>query len=194
MSWKSAQTLTTPTHADADADADARRLPNPSSLVFASFSPLDMPWFQCNSCGDSIKKPKLKAHFNQCAAESFSCIDCSETFDRRSVAGHVSCVTEHEKYALAATKPGQEGILAASKARNANGETGGGAGGGGSSGAFGEELLSTRPPWKCSCFNVSCTSVETLERQIDALARNVSSLVPSCTPSVCSSCFCKCQC
>ena len=121
-----------------------------------------MPWFQCNSCGDSIKKPKLKAHFNQCAAESFSCIDCSETFDRRSVAGHVSCVTEHEKYALAATKPGQEGILAASKARNANGESGGGGGGSSDGGVFGEEFLSTSPPWKCSCCNVSCTSVETL--------------------------------
>jgi cell growth-regulating nucleolar protein len=87
-----------------------------------------MPWFMCESCGDTIKKPKVKAHVNQCAADAFSCIDCSATFDRWSVHGHVSCVTEHEKYALAATKPGQEGILAAARARGVDGKGGGGRG------------------------------------------------------------------
>ena len=69
-----------------------------------------MPWFMCESCGETLKKPKVNAHAQRCAAEAFSCIDCSATFDRWSVRGHVSCVTEHEKYALAATKPGGEGI------------------------------------------------------------------------------------
>ena len=63
-----------------------------------------MPWFMCESCGETLKKPKVKAHAHRCAADAFSCIDCSATFDRWSVHGHVSCVTEHEKYALGATK------------------------------------------------------------------------------------------
>ncbi len=34
-------------------------------------------------------QPKLQAHMNVCSAMSFSCIDCSRTFDCKSV--HVSC-------------------------------------------------------------------------------------------------------
>ena len=117
-----------------------------------------MPWFMCESCGETLKKPKVKAHAHRCAADAFSCIDCSATFDRWSVHGHVSCVTEHEKYALAATKPGGEGILAAARARGAEGKGGGGGGGGGAR----DEFLATRPPWKCSCCGVTCTSEETL--------------------------------
>ena len=63
-------------------------------------------WFTCDDCGDSIKKPKLQQHMNSCSARGFTCIDCSACFDRRSVQGHTQCVTEHEKYALGATKPG----------------------------------------------------------------------------------------
>lgn len=69
---------------------------------------------------------------------------------------HTSCVTEHEKYALAATKPG-------GKAHG--GAAGGGGGGGGGGGAGTEEgdaFLATRAPWRCSCCNVTTTSQETL--------------------------------
>ena len=116
-----------------------------------------MPWFNCDSCGDTVKKPKIDAHARSCAAESFTCIDCSCTFDYRGVKAHVSCVTEHEKYALAATKPGGAGA-------RVNAARGGGGGGGGGTGAeaFGEEFLATGPPWKCACCNVTCTSQETL--------------------------------
>ena len=39
-------------------------------------------------------------------AYTFTCIDCSRSFDIHTVNSHTSCVTEHEKYALGATKAG----------------------------------------------------------------------------------------
>ncbi|KAG1666515.1 hypothetical protein FOA52_014412 [Chlamydomonas sp. UWO 241] len=118
-----------------------------------------MPWFYCDLCGDSIKKPALQKHFYQCGGQSFSCIDCCVTFDRQGVTGHSSCVTEHEKYALAATKPG------GSAADGGAPSTGGPAGGSGrlvDNEPTGLEFLSARPPWKCSVCKVSCTSKDTL--------------------------------
>jgi cell growth-regulating nucleolar protein len=83
------------------------------------------------------------------------------TFDRMGANGHTRCVTEHEKYALGATKPG--GFAA-------GGFSGGGGDGNGngnnSAAAAGEpsglEFLAERPPWRCSACNVTCTSRETL--------------------------------
>ena len=34
-----------------------------------------MPWFYCNQCGDSIKKPKLRQHIQRCGGWSYSCVD-----------------------------------------------------------------------------------------------------------------------
>ena len=64
-------------------------------------------------------------------------------------------MTEHDKYAKGATKPG--GFAA-------GGFYGGGkaAAGDGPAAASGLEFLSSRPPWKCNICNVSCTSRETL--------------------------------
>jgi cell growth-regulating nucleolar protein len=73
-------------------------------------------------------------------------------------------VSEHEKYALGATKPGgyaaqgffhegqaqQAAAAAVATAAAATDE------------AVGLEFLSQRPPWRCACCNVSCTSRETL--------------------------------
>lgn len=104
----------------------------------------------------------------QCRTRAFTCIDCSVTFDLASVQvpsqqtgqppppghspplpqGHTSCVTEHEKYALLATKPGGGGAAAAAAA--------------GTGGPSGTQFLATQPPWLCSCCHVTCTSVETL--------------------------------
>ena len=100
----------------------------------------------------------------------FTCIDCTQTFDRTSVQArvvralgrrlcplsfltvtfqaHTSCVTEHAKYALGATKPGGAG---------------GGGGGKQAAGPAGVEFLATSPPWVCRCCSVTCTSRETLE-------------------------------
>lgn len=117
------------------------------------------PWFYCDACGDSIKKPKVLAHLNQCYTASFTCIDCSRQFDPSSVAGHTQCVTEHDKYAKGATKPG--GFAEKGFYEEGGKKQGSSVGGGG--GISGEEFLSTRPPWCCSVCNVTCTSRETLE-------------------------------
>lgn len=51
--------------------------------------------FSCDSCQETIKKPKLKQHSQRCG-DSFTCIDCSASFG--SVNNHTSCIPEHEKY------------------------------------------------------------------------------------------------
>mmetsp|Transcript_15180 Transcript_15180/g.20953 ORF Transcript_15180/g.20953 Transcript_15180/m.20953 type:complete len:260 (+) Transcript_15180:39-818(+) len=117
-----------------------------------------MVWFQCDSCGDSLKKPKVAMHMRQCPAGYFTCIDCSHSFDRHSVQGHTQCVTEHQKYALSATKPGFK-APANSTASNGNGSTPKGAP---PSGDGDTEFLSVRAPWLCSCCNTTCTSAEAL--------------------------------
>jgi cell growth-regulating nucleolar protein len=49
-------------------------------------------------CSDVVKKPKLDIHRGRCHA-SFTCIDCSTTFDGPAqYKGHTSCITEAEKY------------------------------------------------------------------------------------------------
>ncbi|KAG2195253.1 hypothetical protein INT47_007982 [Mucor saturninus] len=53
--------------------------------------------FQCDGCGDVVKKPKLNQHGSRCYA-SFTCIDCSTTFQGTSYQSHNSCMTENEKF------------------------------------------------------------------------------------------------
>ncbi|GAN05884.1 conserved hypothetical protein [Mucor ambiguus] len=53
--------------------------------------------FQCDGCGDVVKKPKLNQHGNRCYA-TFTCIDCSTTFQGTSYQSHNSCMTEAEKF------------------------------------------------------------------------------------------------
>jgi len=62
---------------------------------------------------------------------------------------HTSCVTEHAKYALGATKPGGQGAAASAGSNR--------------QGAAGLYFLAQSPPWTCRCCNVTCTSRETLE-------------------------------
>ena len=64
-------------------------------------------------------------------------------------------MTEHDKYAKGATKPGgfaAAGFYGSGKAAAEDGQAA----------AAGLEFLSSRPPWKCNICNVSCTSRETL--------------------------------
>ena len=122
-------------------------------------------WFICDDCGDTIKKPQLKKHFNACSASILSCVDCGQEFNRHTVQGHTTCVTEHEKYALGATKPG--GKASAFNGTAAKGKMGG------QTGPFsgeertddivGREYLATKAPWFCSCCNIECTGAETLK-------------------------------
>ncbi|GAA5810950.1 hypothetical protein MFLAVUS_004378 [Mucor flavus] len=53
--------------------------------------------FQCDGCGDVVKKPKLNQHGSRCYA-TFTCIDCSTTFQGTSYQAHNSCMTEAEKF------------------------------------------------------------------------------------------------
>lgn len=79
---------------------------------------------------------------------------CSVTFDSYSVHGHTSCVTEHEKYALGATKPGGVAAKTLGQVQNPTGSV--------DEGIIGAQFLATRPPWHCSCCNVTATSKENL--------------------------------
>ncbi|KAI8099151.1 uncharacterized protein BX664DRAFT_13986 [Halteromyces radiatus] len=53
--------------------------------------------FQCEGCGDIVKKPKCKIHQQRCHAP-FTCIDCHQTFPGSSYQPHNQCMTESEKY------------------------------------------------------------------------------------------------
>lgn len=68
---------------------------------------------------------------------------------------HTTCVTEHDKYAKGATKPGgfaAQGFYGSGEAPKAEVPAG----------PSGLEFLATRAPWSCSVCNVTCTSSETL--------------------------------
>ncbi|GLT45040.1 hypothetical protein SLA2020_189050 [Shorea laevis] len=110
-----------------------------------------MVWFQCEDCGENLKKPKLPNHFRICSAFKFSCIDCGVTFGQESVQGHTQCITETEKY-------GPKGQAKAPNGSNAkpNKET-----------KRQPDIdinvgLSERPPWFCSLCNTKATSQQTL--------------------------------
>eukprot|EP00884_Botryococcus_braunii_P000846 jgi/Botrbrau1/10762/Bobra.180_2s0027.1 len=113
-----------------------------------------MVWFSCGDCGESVKKPKLSAHFNSCRAACLTCIDCCQDFDRAGAKSHVSCVSEHEKYALGATKPGGFCSMGAVPPRSSRG---------GVKNPEGLQFLTEQPPWRCTLCNVNCTSWETLQ-------------------------------
>ncbi|ORY23051.1 hypothetical protein BCR39DRAFT_550169 [Naematelia encephala] len=64
--------------------------------------------FQCDGCADTVKKPKLDQHRQRCWA-SFTCLDCSTTFQGQTYKSHTSCVTEAEKYQGALYKAPKKG-------------------------------------------------------------------------------------
>ena len=40
--------------------------------------------FNCQTCGDTVKKPKLSTHMSRCKG-NVDCLDCSQTFDANTV-------------------------------------------------------------------------------------------------------------
>ncbi|XP_015973796.1 UBP1-associated proteins 1C [Arachis duranensis] len=109
-----------------------------------------MVWFQCEDCGDNLKKPKLAGHFRSCSAYRLSCIDCGETFGQDTVQNHTQCMTEAEKYGPkgqvkngAPAKPNKDGNKQKPEVDINVG-------------------LSERPPWFCSLCNTQATSKQTL--------------------------------
>lgn len=108
-----------------------------------------MVWFQCEDCGDNLKKPKLANHFRVCSANKLSCIDCGQMFGQQSVQGHTQCITETEKYGpKGQAKPSTPGKPNSSSKPKPEVDINVG--------------LSERPPWFCSLCNTSATSKQTL--------------------------------
>ncbi|KAK7388227.1 hypothetical protein VNO78_23038 [Psophocarpus tetragonolobus] len=110
-----------------------------------------MVWFQCEDCGDNLKKPKLPAHFRTCSAYKLSCIDCGEIFGRDTVQNHTQCITEAEKYGPKG--PGKNLNVATANPSKDNTQK--------------PEVdinvgLSEQPPWFCSLCNTKATSKQTL--------------------------------
>ncbi|XP_045813016.1 UBP1-associated proteins 1C [Trifolium pratense] len=110
-----------------------------------------MVWFQCEDCGDNLKKPKLPNHFRSCSATKLSCIDCGQMFGQDTVQNHTQCITEAEKYGpkgqgktlnAAAAKPVKDGKQRPVVDTNVG--------------------LSQRPPWFCSLCNTKATSKQAL--------------------------------
>ena len=56
-----------------------------------------MVTFVCDSCGDTVTKPRIKKHIENCVSFSFSCVDCNKVFFE-DVHFHSSCISEKEKY------------------------------------------------------------------------------------------------
>jgi cell growth-regulating nucleolar protein len=54
--------------------------------------------FNCNKCGDVVKKPKVQSHAAQCGTGGYSCVDCMVQFDLNTIANHRECVSETTKY------------------------------------------------------------------------------------------------
>ncbi|GLT61268.1 hypothetical protein SLA2020_339870 [Shorea laevis] len=109
-----------------------------------------MVWFQCEDCGEDLKKPKLPNHFRTCSASKFSCIDCGQTFGQQNVQGHTQCISEAEKY-------GPKGQGKASNGPTAKPNKG-------SKQQTDIDInvgLSERPPWFFLC-NTSATSKQAL--------------------------------
>ncbi|WOO79717.1 UPF0743 protein [Vanrija pseudolonga] len=64
--------------------------------------------FQCDGCADTVKKPQLDKHRQRCWA-SFTCLDCSTTFQNQEYKSHTSCISEAEKYQGALYKGPRKG-------------------------------------------------------------------------------------
>ncbi|PAN30025.1 hypothetical protein PAHAL_5G268300 [Panicum hallii] len=109
-----------------------------------------MVWFQCEDCGENLKKPKLAGHFRSCYASKLSCIDCGEFFSQDTVQGHTQCISEAEKYGPKGQSKPSNGAWGKPDKPKPNADVDINVG------------LSTRPPWFCSLCNTTATSKQTL--------------------------------
>ncbi|EOA31165.1 hypothetical protein CARUB_v10014331mg [Capsella rubella] len=115
-----------------------------------------MVWFQCEDCGENLKKPKLPTHFRMCSATKLSCIDCGEMFGKDNVQGHNQCITEAEKYGPKGQSKSSNGTPAKPKdstKQQPDSDINVG--------------LSNRYPWFCSICYTKATSQQTLLAHAD---------------------------
>ena len=63
--------------------------------------------FQCEGCGEVIKKQKAEQHIRSCrfGCPAFVCVDCMRRFVDDSYKEHTSCISEAEKYQKSLYKP-----------------------------------------------------------------------------------------
>ncbi|CAI9780333.1 unnamed protein product [Fraxinus pennsylvanica] len=110
-----------------------------------------MVWFQCEDCGDNLKKPKLPNHFRMCSASKLSCIDCGQVFGQTTVESHTQCISEAEKYGPKGQGKSSSGVNAKTKNDSKPKPD------------FDVNVgLSERSPWFCSLCNTKATSRQTL--------------------------------
>ncbi|XP_062213812.1 UBP1-associated proteins 1C [Phragmites australis] len=109
-----------------------------------------MVWFQCEDCGENLKKPKLAGHFRCCSAYKLSCIDCGEFFSQDTVQAHTQCISEAEKYGPKGQSKPSNGVQGKPDKPKPNADVDINVG------------LSTRPPWFCSLCKTTTTSKQTL--------------------------------
>ncbi|OAY68255.1 UBP1-associated proteins 1C [Ananas comosus] len=109
-----------------------------------------MVWFQCEDCGENLKKPKLPNHFRICSAYKLSCIDCGEIFSQQSVQSHTQCISEAEKYGPKDQGRASHNTQAKPDKPKQNADVDINVG------------LSSHPPWFCSLCNTTTTSKQTL--------------------------------
>lgn len=71
----------------------------PNRQEFIKLSREEMVVFQCENCGQTIKKPKAEQHARSCRGfRGYVCIDCMKVFTGDSYKAHTSCISEAEKY------------------------------------------------------------------------------------------------
>uniref|UniRef100_A0A0E0FNL3 U1-type domain-containing protein n=1 Tax=Oryza nivara TaxID=4536 RepID=A0A0E0FNL3_ORYNI len=114
-----------------------------------------MVWFQCEDCGDDLKKPKLAGHFRSCSAYRLSCIDCGEFFTQETVQGHTQCISEAEKYGPKGQNKASNNAQGKQDKPKPNADVDINVG------------LSTYPPWFCSLCKTTTTSKQTLLSHAD---------------------------
>ena len=62
--------------------------------------------FQCDGCGETIKKPKAEQHVMTCRfCRALVCLDCMKRFTDDAYKEHTSCISEAQKYQGALYKP-----------------------------------------------------------------------------------------
>lgn len=66
--------------------------------VFGFQPTIQMVYFVCNKCQETIRKCKVEEHSSRCRSDSYSCVDCGKDFSLSEACNHNTCITEEEKY------------------------------------------------------------------------------------------------